>query len=122
MRLRDLIDLVESMENRDSTFYHVTLTENLPSIMEKGLLPTIGDRSKKIGENSCVFLFPTRDEAEQGVDNWLGDEVEEDKALALLEVTLPPEIEVFQTEGVDWEFYTRVTIPPQCLSILSRNL
>lgn len=122
MRLRDLIDLVESMEDRNRTYYHVTLTENLPSIMEQGLHPTTGERSKKLGEHACVFLFPTRDYAEDAVSGWLGEQFEDDQPLALLEVIVPPEIEVFQTEDLDWECFTKASIPASSLSILSRAL
>lgn len=122
MRLRDYIDLVESMENRDRTFYHVTPTDNLASIMSEGLVPSVGDRSKKLGENACVFLFPSREDAEDGVDQWMGDDFDDEQPIALLEVTVPLEIEIFKTADIDWEFYTKVTIPPECLTILSRDL
>lgn len=122
MRLRDYIDLVESMENRDRTFYHVSLSENLSSIMDKGLIPSIGERSKKLGEHACVFLFPSRESAEDGVDQWIGDEFDDEQPLALIEVVLPIEIEVFKTADIDWEFYTKMTIPAECLSVLSRDL
>lgn len=122
MRLRDLIDLVESMENRDRTYYHVTLTENLPAIMEQGLNPTIGERSKKLGEHACVFLFPSRDAAEDAVSGWMGEQFDDDQPLALLEVIVPAEIEIFQTENVEWECFTKAAIPASCLKILSRDL
>jgi hypothetical protein len=123
MRIRDFIDLIESFENHDRTFYHVTLSENLGSIMEKGLVPTVGDRSKKLNEQACVFLFPDRDSAEDALSGWLGDQFDEDEDItfALLEVTLPPEIEVQKTEGIDWEAYTTRVIPPECIRIVSRD-
>lgn len=122
MRIREIIDLLESIENRDRTFYHVTLAKNLAEIMQRGLVPSVGKRSKKLREPSAVFLFPTRDSAEDAVSGWLGDEIEEDDSLALLEVILPPEIEVFKNEQIDWELYTKVVIPPECLSIITRDL
>jgi hypothetical protein len=131
MRIREIIDLIEStnavtesLGAEERTFYHVTLSENLGSIMEKGLTPTVGDRSKKLKERSCVFLFPDQASAEDALSGWLGDQFDDDDdtiTFALLEVTLPPEIEVNKTDGIDWEWYTRETIPPSCIRILSRD-
>lgn len=113
----------EGMGNLDRTFYHVTLAENLPLIMEKGLVPSVGERSKKMSEREAVFLFASRGDAEDAVMNWLGDEFDDDDDdLALLEVTLPAEIAIYREHGIDWEVYVKDRIPPQCLHILERNL
>lgn len=122
MRLRDLINLVESMENRDRTFFHVTLSENLQAVMDKGIHPTIGDRSKKLKLNSCVFLFPSEADAEAAVEGWMTEQYrdEEKPSFALLEVTLPAEIEVFVTEDRE-TYFVRETIDPSCIRILKRD-
>jgi hypothetical protein len=122
MRLREIISIVESMENQDHTFYHVTLTKNLGSIMEKGLVPSVGERSKKLKEPSAVFLFATREDAEDGATNWMVDEFE-DEAFALLEITLPPEIEVHKDPSSDnWEVYVKDVIPSSSIRVLTRDL
>lgn len=121
MRIRDLIDLVESIDHHDRTYYHVTLAENLRSIMERGLTPTVGERSKQLGEGSAVFLFPDIPHAEDAVSGWLGDQFEEEVELALIEVTLPDGVEVHQTDGIDWECWVKDVIPPQHLRIVKSN-
>lgn len=123
MRIRDLIDLVESIDHHDRTFYHVTLTDNLPSIMERGLVPTVGERSKKVAEGSAVFLFPDEDHAADALGGWLGDQFEDDDDIhfALIEVTLLPDMVVHKSEGIDWEYWVRDVIPPQCLRVVKTN-
>jgi hypothetical protein len=125
MRLRDFISLVEQAMEEEPTqqpvYYHVTLTDNLKSIMERGLMPSVGERSKKIGEPAAVFLFPSEEDAETAVGSWLGDEVDEDEPLALLRVTVPPEIKVEQTQGADFDCWSRERIPPECIQIVDKN-
>ncbi len=108
-------------ESGNKVLYHVTLTKNVPSIMEHGLRPTVGDRSKKLNEHPCVWLFPDQDSAADGVDQWFGDEVDDDDAIALLEIDLPPEIEVLKNDGIDWELYVTQTIPPHCITVMNEN-
>lgn len=111
-------------ERTKVTFYHVTLTDNLKEIMERGLRPTIGERSKKMGEQSAIFLFGTEEQAEEAVMNWLGDQFDEEKPLALLQVTIPVNegIEVVQTEDAEHEFYTTHAIPAKWIKIISKNI
>lgn len=118
--LRTMIDLIESLSHT-LTYYHVTLAENLHDIMENGLRPSIGDRSKQLGEKSLIFLFPDEDSAEDAVSTWMGDQFDDDVTLALLEIVLPPEIEVFKTEDIDWEYFTKTDIPPSCIRVVSKN-
>lgn len=57
------------------TMYHVTPIENLPSIKRYGLIPKIGKRSQKLGEPvEAVYLFLNKDEVNDALANWLGDE------------------------------------------------
>ena len=122
MRIRDLIDLVESIDNHDRTYFHVTLSDNIPSIMERGLVPSVGDRSKKLGEASAVFLFPDEDHAADALGGWLGDQFDdEDLQFALIEVTIPDGVEVHKTEGVDWEYWVKGVIPPSHLRLVRSN-
>lgn len=110
-------------EPRQVEFYHVTLTDNLSSIMEKGLIPSVGERSKKMGEHAATFLFGNEQDAEDAVTNWLGDQFEEEQQLALLRVTIPVNegIEVIQTEGADYEFYTKHHIPAKWIQVIDKN-
>ena len=44
-------------ENIPNTLYHVTTLDNLNSIIRNGLVPNIGDRSKKLGETESRIYF-----------------------------------------------------------------
>lgn len=120
MRIRELINLVEHY-GVSRTYYHVTLVDNLANISEHGLMPSVGDRSRQLGESSAIFLFPDQESAEDAVMGWLGDQFEEDDTFALLEVHVPEDIEVLKTDGVDWEIYVKAQIPPTCIKVLSRD-
>ena len=120
MRIRELINLVEHF-GVSRTFYHVTLVSNLTNISEYGLMPSVGDRSRQLGESSAIFLFPDQDSAEDAVSGWLGDQLDEDEPLALLEVHVPEDIEILKTDGVDWEIYVKAQIPPNCIKVISRD-
>lgn len=102
--------------------YHVTPAENLDSIMSKGLIPQKGDRSRKIlNEKPAIYCFPDKDAMEDAVMNWLGDEFEEDEALALLEIDTTG-LDGHVTEGAEYEVAVTSAIPPQNIRILSRDL
>jgi len=77
--------------------YHVTLRENLSSILNNGLIPSIGERSSQLTEDSLplesikrVYLFPTKDDCDTALGQWLGDEFEdvEEDGLVIIEVDL----------------------------------
>ncbi len=68
--------------------YHVTPEENLPSIMEQGLRPSIGERSAELGETAeRVYLFPSKEACEDALANWLGEQFD-DGTLVILEVDI----------------------------------
>lgn len=69
-----------------TTAFHVTLVDNIPSILERGLEPRIGERSAQIGEKvPRVYLFPSRGYCEDALMGWLGDHLEDEGELAILE-------------------------------------
>jgi hypothetical protein len=69
--------------------YHVTPASNLLSILERGLIPAIGERSNKIEDVPYVFLFASKDDLETALYQWLGQEFEDlDEELLFLEVDL----------------------------------
>lgn len=88
--------------------FHVTPASNVPSIMQRGLIPQIGSRSALMEQESGIYLFKTEDAAADAVASWLGDEFEEDEPLALLEVNLPPDAEIAPTSA---DFEVVVTTP-----------
>jgi hypothetical protein len=74
-----------------TTRYHCTPLENLSGVLANGLVPAIGPRSVRIGEETAaVYLFESLEMAEDAIGGWLGDALEDDSIakLAILEVDL----------------------------------
>lgn len=69
------------------TYYHVTLPENVPSILEHGLQPRIGENSSDCGERiPTVFCFPSREYCDEALGQWMGELFDEDEELVILEI------------------------------------
>jgi hypothetical protein len=101
--------------------YHITLTQNVPTILERGLTPSIGPRAESLGESDeGIYLFKTMDDVEAALGNWLGEEFEYEE-LTLLGVTLPPETKLIPTTA-DYEVVVRETILPQYIEVLDTEL
>lgn len=97
-------------------FYHVTPESNLESIFEKGLMPTIGERSAQCESMPLVFLFNSLEDCETALANWLGEEFEDIyERLAVLEVTLPDSFPLITT--VEWESASGTVISPNQIQI-----
>lgn len=93
--------------------YHVSTKKTFNKIKREGLIPKIGGRSKKFGEESAgIFLFISIEEAENALMNWLGDEFDEDEKLVLMEVDLTG-LNIYPTKmsNNDYFFEIMVTIP-----------
>lgn len=94
--------------------YHATLKSNLDSILEKGLVPQVGLRSKKIGETPAVFLFPSYEDCTNALGNWLGeefDEIEPYQEVISLKVSLPDNFPL--ENSAPYEKISRQKIDPQ---------
>lgn len=83
----------------EGTYYHVTPTRNVKSIMKHGLKPSVGKSSEKMDEKPGTFLFKKKEDAHDAVMNWLGDEHDEDEPLTMLKVKVPKHIKVHKTEA-----------------------
>ncbi len=69
--------------------YHVTPESNLHSILKNGLIPTIGERSKLLETIPRVYLFPSKENLETALYNWLGEAFEDlEEDLFILEINL----------------------------------
>lgn len=55
--------------------YHVTRRENWDSIKQKGLIPSVPEDFEE--DYEAVYLFPTRQDAETALGQWLGDRIDE---------------------------------------------
>lgn len=103
------------LKNYNTEYYHVTLNENVISILDNGLIPKLGERSLEIGEKEpLVYLFPTEDDMECAVMQWLGDwyedEYGEDVKLSCLKINLPYDFPIENGE-VEYECISKKTIP-----------
>lgn len=103
-------------------YYHVTLLSNLESILKDGLLPKVGERSMQARESKpAVYLFPSIEDMEDALMNWLGDLFidfyGENTPLAVLEVNLPLGFPIKKGE-VEYESISEVTIPPIYISFI----
>lgn len=99
------------------TLYHVSPKWNLKSIMEKGLIPKIGPRSKEAGEKVGVFLFPTIEDMETALGQWLSEWFSESARLMALVITVPDDFPIENGE-VRYEKVSRVVIPPKHIRFL----
>lgn len=104
-----------------SILYHVTPSRNVKSILQKGLVPSIGARSSQLETDSNLYFFPSKDTAEDAVMNWLGDEFPEDEPLALLAVSSNG-LEGKFTPGAEYEYTVSTTVPPRNIKVLSTNI
>ena len=102
------------------TFYHVTLLNNLNSIMTSGLIPHIGHLATLCDETkSRVYLFPTQEDMETALSSWLGEAIEaefgEKVECCSLKIQLPDNFPI--TEGdVEYECYCEYVIPPKYIT------
>lgn len=94
--------------------YHVCLSESLSGILAEGLRPRIGSRSQQLDElTPGIFLFPDRDACEDALLNWLGEALEEEGEICILEIDLtgiPPEC---VRSAVGYELQVSCTLGPE---------
>ena len=95
---------------RENTYFHVTYTENIENILKYGLLAQVGDRSSKINDEG-VFLFPNKVVLEDALSNWLGEELDDEKPISIIEISLPSNWEL--DSDVGFEFKSPNDIPSE---------
>ena len=72
-----------------ATAFHVTTADAWERIRIEGLVPQIGPRSEMLGESEpLVYLFPTLLHVEDALSNWLGESIEDDLKVIVLEVDI----------------------------------
>lgn len=103
----------------DNVAYHVTPKEKLKSILKKGLIPQIGENSAGINESEeMVFLFPTMEDVDTALSQWLGEIYEdlEENALIIMEIDTKglPLID----RGTGFELECPRTISPDRIKII----
>ena len=95
--------------------YHITPTENVPSIKRNGLVPQIGPRATLIGEpEKAVYFFYSIKEVDNALLNWLGEEFGEDEELSLITVYLTDEfISKNEVQAAGYEYAISAVINPE---------
>ena len=101
------------------TYYHVTDKKNWPFIQVEGLIPIVGERSAELYESPCIFLFPTQEDMDTALLQWLGEwyddkEIETDERIDLisLKITLPDNFPIIPGD-VEYECISTAPIGPE---------
>lgn len=116
---RQWIQLVEGIQTQ--TLYHVTPVQNLKKIMQDGLVPRHGVRSRKIKEPTpAIYLFPSLADVDAAISGWMGNTFSDEARLALLAVTLPSNVSM--RSDVEYERAIHSPIPPENIRVLTRDL
>lgn len=102
------------MTSTPPKFYHVFPASAEASIRLHGLIPSVGNRSQKLDEHPGIFLWSSRDEMEDGVCNWLGDEFGDDEPLLCAVLNLPENISRIQDPDMPCVTIATSLIPPSC--------
>ncbi len=90
--------------------YHITPSDNVESILEKGLEPRIGRSSRANGETEpAVYLLRDLSDAKYLIETWYYEVFREDMSLLSIDAT-PEEIGGVIREG--WEVVTKERISP----------
>ena len=120
-----ILEYNEFYEINTSDFaYHVTSKDNLNSIMKLGLEPRVPEDYGSDGDIKGVYLFKTKDDVENALDNWLGeriDEIEEESGKDYNEVILKVDIkglEEYLIDSVEYEWTCTTTIDPSRITIV----
>lgn len=93
-------------------YYHVTMKENMESILENGLIAQIGCNSEFMyEEENSVFLFVSVEAMKDALSSWLNMCFEQDWELVSFEVELPDDFRLFKTNN-EWEMRSVLNIPP----------
>lgn len=113
-------------KDKSRCFFHVTPMENVQNIMEHGLVPKIGERSGAQGEETpAIYLFPTMDDMDNALSNWLGEWFEDaygpDVEFAIVKAFLPPDIYVHYDLSAAYECYVTEPIPSRHLFFFTES-
>lgn len=101
-------------------YYHVTPARNLDSIIQRGLLPSIGAHSEAANEpRAAVYLFSSIDALEDGLTNWLGDQFDDGEQLAVLKVAIPDGAATVSEAGYEVVYLS--PIPSAYVEVLCDN-
>lgn len=115
--------MFDDLKNKEHRYFHVTPRKNLSAIQKEGLLAQIGDRSQEAKEEAeAVFLFPSKEDMDNALLNWLGEAFEEEDELIILQIDLPADFPVKRDEDSNgelmYEAYSYKNVPPEYISAI----
>jgi hypothetical protein len=77
------------MTKKFKIFYHCTPEKNITSILNIGLIPTIGKHSSMINElEPQLYLFNSKTALSDGLSTWFGDLFDETEKLIVIKLKL----------------------------------
>lgn len=101
------------------TLYHVTPASNVPTILEQGLRPTVGPRSRAQGDAlPGIYAFASLLDLDGA--QWLADAFDEDEPLAVLELRVDETIA--RHPGAGFEVILAAPVPAHALRVLCHDL
>ena len=101
------------LKEDEGAYYHITRSENVPSIMRSGLEPT---KPVDMEDAEGVYLFKSIAAAEDALMNWLGDRFGDDY-LTLLRVDRSGVGELDTTSAAGFEAISKTAIAPEFISV-----
>ena len=104
IKFKDILTEIKS----EDVAYHFTKLSNLDSIKRDGLKPFVPKDMPT--EEEGVYLFKTKEGAEEAFENWYGDRYDEDVEFVLLTIDIS-NLRVFSTLA-DYEYISYEPIPP----------
>lgn len=118
--------------NKPNRYFHVTMIDNLDSIKENGIVPSIGYFSKMISESvERIYLFNSFEDMDDALTNWLGEAYEsycvdngvDSDLLELLicVIDFPDSGYVLDNKDALYESYCYDTIDPKYITFYSES-
>ena len=94
----------------EGVLYHVAKRRNLRSIERNGLRVMVPRDME--GEEAGVYLFRSREDAEEALMNWLGDRFDEDEELVLIKVD-DRYVDEVSSDAAGYEVISKKAIPKE---------
>lgn len=111
------------IQNKENRYFHVTPKQNMESILSKGLIAHIGKRSKEMGETlEAIYLFPTFEEMNNALLNWLGECFQDTEDLVILQIDVPEDFPIYRPTNSNgnafYEVHCFCDIPPKYITAI----
>jgi len=110
------------LKEGEGAYYHITRTENVPSIVPPSGIGLIPATPTDMEDVEGVYLFRSAVAAEDALMNWLGDRFDEDDPLTLLRVDSAGVGELDTDSAAGFEAISRTAIAPEFISVEQENI